>query len=77
MIGHLAMSNTVTALEPSPSTFADLVRQPPVRTTASALTVSSSTVTSVTPTRIGIVFQIGRPSSTSQTTLEARMNAAM
>ena len=33
-------------------------------------------VTKVTPSLIGAVFQMGRPSGTSYMTLEARMNAA-
>ena len=48
---------------------------PPVNVTAIAPAVSSSSVTTVTPRRTGIVFQIGRPSSTSHTTFDARMNA--
>ena len=49
----------------------------PVKTTASAVTVSRTSRTTVTPRRTGIFFQIGRPSGTSQTLLEASMNAPM
>ena len=75
--GHLAMSQIVTAECPTPITFPTCSASPPVNTTAAALTVSSTTVIRVTPRRRGIVVEIGRPSSTSQTTFEARMNAAM
>ena len=49
----------------------------PVNTTASAVTVSRTSSTTVMPRRTGSFFQIGRPSGTSQTLLDASMNAAM
>ena len=49
----------------------------PVKTTARAVTVSRMSSTPVTPSRTGIFFQIGRPSGTSQTLLDASMNAPM
>ena len=36
-----------------------------MKTTITALASSSTPITAVTPTRIGSVFQIGRPSGTS------------
>jgi hypothetical protein len=36
-----------------------------VKTTATAITTEKTTSMSVTPTRTGRLFQIGRPSSTS------------
>src|SRR3954447_26561929 len=75
--GHFAMSHTVTAVLPTPSNDPALRARLPVITTATELSASNTTTTSVTTTRTGIVFQIGRPSSTSQMTLDARMNAAM
>ena len=75
--GHLAMSNTITAEDPRPTRLPTCRASPPVEMTANALTVSKITVTTVTPSRIGTVFQIGLPSSTSQTTFDARMKAEM
>ena len=63
--GHFAMSHTVTALLPTPIRSPTCLASPPVRATASALMASSTTRTTVTPTRTGTVFQIGRPSPTS------------
>ena len=54
--GHLAMSQICTAVEPTPISSPSLPASEPVNTTASALSVNSTTVTSVTPTRIGIVL---------------------
>jgi hypothetical protein len=71
------MSQIVTALLPTPITSPTCFARPPVRTTATALTVSSTTVTRVTARRSGMVFQIGLPSPTSQTMFEARMNPAI
>ena len=63
--GHLAMSQMVTAVEPRPSTFPTLCARPPVTTTMTAAATSKIIVTAVTPSRIGAVFQTGRPSGTS------------
>jgi hypothetical protein len=40
-----------------------------------ALAMSSTPVITVTPSRMGRVFHIGRPSGTSYIALAARMNA--
>ena len=63
--GHLAMSHTVTATEPTPSAFPTFCASPPVTTTMTAAATSKTIVTMVTPSRIGAVFQMGRPSGTS------------
>lgn len=76
MAGHLAMSQTWTAVPPTPMRLPSLPASVPVNTTAAALSVSRITVTTVTASSSGYVFHMGRPSSTSHTTLEARMNAA-
>src|SRR5580700_5410555 len=55
-IGHLAMSQTVTAVEPSPSTFPTFCARPPVTTTMTAAATSKIIVTTVTPSRIGAGF---------------------
>ena len=75
--GHFAMSQTVTAVEPMPSTWPTWLASPPVTTTMSADATSSTMISTVTPMRTGVIFQNGLPSGTSQTTLAARMNAAM
>jgi hypothetical protein len=71
------MSQICTAVSPRPTTLPTVLASGPVRTTASALIVTSTSVRTVTATRSGIVFQTGRPSSTSQIALAARMNAPM
>jgi hypothetical protein len=63
--GHLAMSHAVTAAEPMPSTWPTCWARPPVTTTITAETTSNTMRTTVTPSRIGNVFQAGRPSGTS------------
>ena len=63
--GHLAKSQTVTAVEPAPSASPTLRARPPVTTTIRAAATSKIIMTIVTPSRIGAVFQIGRPSGTS------------
>ena len=69
------MSQTVTAVLPRPTTSPICWASGPVRTTAIALTASRTSRITVTTRRIGIVFQTGRPSSTSQIAFDARMNA--
>jgi hypothetical protein len=63
--GHLAMFQTVTAVSLNPSNPPTCLASPPVRVTATALIASKTSSTSVSPTRVGRVFQIGRPSSMS------------
>ena len=63
--GHLAMSHAWTALEPRPRTLPACLASPPVKVTPTATRASMSNSTSVVPTRVGSVFQIGRPSPTS------------
>ena len=63
--GHLAMSQTVTAVLPIPNSRPRRSARPPVATTATADTASSTMTTTVTPSRMGRVFQTGRPSGTS------------
>ncbi len=63
--GHLAMPQIVTAVEPAPITSPTLRASGPVTTTAITDADSSTRVVMVTPIRIGIVFQIGRPSGMS------------
>ena len=63
--GHLAMFQTVTASEPTPITWPTCFAKPPVRVTPTATAASISSIAIVVPTRVGRVFQIGRPSSTS------------
>ena len=76
-IGHLAMLQTSTNVLPRPMMSPTFCATGPVKTTASAVTVSRTSSTTVTPSRTGIFFQIGRPSGTSQTLLDASMNAPM
>jgi hypothetical protein len=59
------MPQAVTALSPSPITLPACSARPPVNTTATAQTTVPITSASVTPTRTGRLFQIGRPSSIS------------
>jgi hypothetical protein len=63
--GHLAMSQAVTAALLIPSSLPMRSARPPVATTANADTASRSMTSAVTPSRIGTVFQTGRPSGTS------------
>ena len=63
--GHFAMSQTETAEPPTPNRLPIVRARPPVTTTANALRTSSVTITTVIPSRTGIVIQIGRPSSMS------------
>jgi hypothetical protein len=64
-IGHLAMSQTLTAVLPIPSSRPRRSARPPVATTATADTASRTMTTTVTPIRMGRVFHTGRPSGTS------------
>jgi hypothetical protein len=63
--GHLAMSQIVTAVEPTPTSLPTCSASPPVTTTAIAETASRTTITSVMRTCCGRSFQNGRPSPTS------------
>ena len=63
--GHLAMFQTLTAVLPMPTRSPTFSASPPVRTTAIVEMASSVRSTSVSDTRTGSVFQIGRPSSMS------------
>src|SRR3954464_9799337 len=76
-IGHLAMLQTDTKVDPRPIKLPTFSASGPVKTIASEVIVSRTSRTTVTPRRTGSFFQIGRPSSTSQTLLEASMNAPM
>ena len=59
------MLHTVTAAEPMPSILPTTSASWPVSTTMKTLSTRHTPVTRVTPSRIGRVFQIGRPSGTS------------
>ena len=59
------MSQTLTAVLPIPSSRPRRSARPPVATTATADIASSTMTTTVTPMRMGRVFQTGRPSGTS------------
>ena len=63
--GHLAMLHTVTAVDSSPIARPTASAAGPVRTSPTATTAASSTVTSVMRSMTGRSFQIGRPSSIS------------
>jgi hypothetical protein len=63
--GHLAISQTLTAALPSPSSRPRRSARVPVATTATAEAASRTITTTVTPMRMGRVFQTGRPSGTS------------
>ena len=76
-IGHLAMLQTSTNVSPRPMMSPAFCATGPVKTTPSAVTVSSTSRTTVIASRTGIFFQIGRPSGASQTLLDASMNAPM
>ena len=59
------MFQTVTAVSPMPIAGPTWLATGPVTTTMTALATIMMTSSSVTPSRIDAVFQIGRPSSTS------------
>src|SRR5919112_4228597 len=63
--GHLAMLHTVTATPPIPIFSPTTCARSPVNTTITADNTIIKPTTAVTPSRIGSVFQIGRPSGTS------------
>ena len=63
--GHLAMSQTTTAVWPTPSELPTLSAIGPVNTTMTALIRMRMTMATVTASRTGIVFHTGRPSPTS------------
>jgi hypothetical protein len=65
MTGHLAMFQIVWAVEPMPSGPATALTTGPVRTMASSTAASRTIITSVTSSRSGRSFQIGRPSGVS------------
>ena len=66
----LANSAGCTVNDPTP-----IQRRAPFTSMPTTSTATSMTI--VTPMRTGIFFQIGRPSGTSQTLLDASMNALM
>ena len=76
-IGHLTMLQTVDERVAEADDVADLLRHRAGEDDASAVIVSRMSRTTVMPRRTGIFFQIGRPSGTSQTLLDASMNAPM
>jgi hypothetical protein len=59
------MFQTLTAVLPIPSSRPRRSATPPVATTATADTANRTMTITVTPMRIGRVFQTGRPSGTS------------
>ena len=63
--GHLAMSQTSTAVLPRPTRSPTFAASPPVSTTAIVEIASSVSSTRVRDTRTGSVFHTGRPSSMS------------
>ena len=63
--GHLAMSQTTTAVCPRPMALPTLSAIGPVNTTITALIMIRMTMAMVTARRTGIVFHTGRPSPTS------------
>ena len=63
--GHLAMSHTVTAASPMPTSLPTCWANPPVSVTAMVTAASMISSTSVVSTRVGTVFHMGRPSPTS------------
>jgi hypothetical protein len=54
--GHLARSQTLTAVLPIPSSWPRRSARPPVATTATAEAASRTMTTTVTPMRMGRVF---------------------
>ncbi len=62
--GHLAISHAVTAADPTPSALPSWSAIEPVATTMTRPATRQITVNSVISSRVGAVFQIGRPSST-------------
>src|SRR5215203_842416 len=73
--GHFATFQTMTVVDSSDSARPRVVATVPVIRTMAALTTSRTPVSTVMPTRMGIVFHSGRPSGTSYDALAARMNA--
>lgn len=65
MKGHLAMFQTSTAVEPSPTASPTARAAGPVSTNPMATTAASTTVTRVTTSIAGRRVQMGRPSSIS------------
>ena len=63
--GHFAMFQTVTAVEPIPSTWPTCRASPPLTTTMSADATSITRISNVMPTRSGVFLQNGLPSGTS------------
>ena len=63
--GHLAMSQIVTAVLPSPNSFPTCSASGPLTTTAIALRATSRMRSSVIASCKGRSFQNGLPSSTS------------
>ncbi len=63
--GHLAISQIVTAVPPTPRTLPTWPASAPVTTTAIALMASSTRRATVTASLTGIVMKNGRPSSMS------------
>jgi hypothetical protein len=59
------MSQTVVALSPIPSSLPTSSASGPVTATPTATSASIRSRATVVPTRVGSVFQIGRPSGTS------------
>jgi hypothetical protein len=59
------MSHTVTAVPPIPSSLPTWSARPPVTVTPMATIASINSRAMVISTRVGTVFQIGRPSPTS------------
>ena len=59
------MSQTWTAVSPTPISPPTSLARPPLSVTPIALTAVSTIRSTVSPTRTGSVFQIGRPSSIS------------
>ncbi len=63
--GHLAIRQTVSAVDPRPTALATAVSTGPVRTRISSATAASTTATRVSSSITGRSFQNGRPSSIS------------
>ena len=63
--GHLAMSQTVTAVSPTPIAEPTCFATGPVSTSAASTSASSTTSTRVTAICSGRSLMIERPSSTS------------
>ena len=63
--GHLRTPQTTRAVSPAPMRLPTCSATGPLTTTMTALTTMTTTAKRVTPTRIGTVFQRGRPSGMS------------